>query len=391
MHKLGDMAQAGPWQIILEAVTTGDEATDQVLDWNSANPAAPEGLQYLVATMSVRNTGTTARVITFADFAATGDDGRIRRPPTLAAGDQPVQATIPPGETLTGTIPFLVDVPDRAAIWFESTLLGGSWANVTFATGDASAIPVFDLTSPASLETGASAEQPAAFEEWVVSGDWEVTLDEWVEGEDVLAIAGPELQALARSTPEDVPNWYAVRGRIRNRSPYPAYFSPTALGIADPDGVPWDHILALYPPSPDLSAYLLPGATHDGWAAFARMSYGDVYSDVQRIRVQPNPMMDQPRFIMPPGTAGEAEPEATASVESDGDFQVGDTVVTSEDDVNLRRDPSTDGEIVAVLDRETALQVTGEPTEHDGFTWYGVEVVDTSERGFIASQFLAAE
>lgn len=348
MYSLGDMGKAGPWQIVLDKVAIGDEADDQVLDWNSANPVASDGLQYLVATMSVTNTGTTARVVTLADFAVTGDDGNIRRPPTLAVGDQPLQATIQPGDTVTGTIPFLVDVPDRAVVWFESTLFGGNWADATFATNDASVLPIFDIPTIASLEAGVSADQPAAFGITVISGDWEVMLDEWKQGEDVLAISGSELQKLASTDPDDIPNWYAVRGRIHNRSTYPASFSPTALGIADVDGAPWDHILALYPPVPDVSAYLLPGATHEGWAAFRRVDYGEGYSDVHRLRIQPNPLVDQPRYIVPPEAVGETGPAATASSESNEGLLVGDTVVTSENDVNLRSEPSTDGDNVAI-------------------------------------------
>lgn len=382
MFHQGDVATLGPWRLTLTGSVGGAEADELVAGWNSANAAAPDGLSYVVATLSVENIGTLDQVIRLSDFLVTGKDGVIRHPPTISIGDQALQGIVAPGGTLTGHVPLLVDDSESCVLWFESTLLGGNWANATFALGPSAEVPAFPTTTSASDYVEGSVDSPAAFGEFIKIGDWEVTLTDLVEGQ---------------SAPEDIPNWFAVYGRIKNVVPVKAYFSPTALLLADESGEPWDHILALTPPPPDLRCYLLPGASHEGWAAFQRTDYGSkgaIYSTAYLIQVRPSALTDTPKYFSVPNTssnnAAGATVEETDHTQLPLQLAVGDEVVTTQDAVNLRAEPSIEGEIVTVLEKGVTLEIVADSVEADGYIWFPVENTDLRYEGFIVQDFIAS-
>lgn len=72
------------------------------------------------------------------------------------------------------------------------------------------------------------------------------------------------------------------------------------------------------------------------------------------------------------GTASgtDATPSAT------GEYEIGTTVLTTDENVRLRSEPTTDGDAIDALAKGTELLVTGEPTEADGYTWLPVETED---------------
>ncbi len=99
-------------------------------------------------------------------------------------------------------------------------------------------------------------------------------------------------------------------------------------------------------------------------------------------------------------TAVEAEPidplgatpaPAASPVAAADEFQVGTVLVTIEENLRVRTEPSTEAEILTALPEGSELQVLGGPEEADGFTWYEVEaIVDAPEpvSGWIASDFV---
>jgi hypothetical protein len=56
----------------------------------------------------------------------------------------------------------------------------------------------------------------------------------------------------------------------------------------------------------------------------------------------------------------------------------------------MRTSASTSGAIVAELPANTALTITGEAIEADGYTWYPVEVQETGQAGYVVTDYLAA-
>jgi len=71
------------------------------------------------------------------------------------------------------------------------------------------------------------------------------------------------------------------------------------------------------------------------------------------------------------------------------DFVVGDAVVVATDALNLRREPSTGGSVIAVLPTGADLTVTETATRADGYDWYGVRSARFGD-GWCAAEFLAS-
>jgi hypothetical protein len=90
------------------------------------------------------------------------------------------------------------------------------------------------------------------------------------------------------------------------------------------------------------------------------------------------------------GDGGDGAADDPAAQEGDsgvsGEFAEGDAVVVSEE-LNMRSDPSVEGEIIKTLPAGEALTIIGGPTEGDDNTWYEVED-DTADQGWVAAEFL---
>ena len=90
-----------------------------------------------------------------------------------------------------------------------------------------------------------------------------------------------------------------------------------------------------------------------------------------------------------------AAPTAPAAAATDAEnpcanlpvYPVG-ALVTTSDQVRLRSEPSTDGEIVAELPSGTQLQVTGDFAEAGQCDWWPVTVTETGQAGFVIEQYL---
>src|SRR5699024_3217626 len=67
-----------------------------------------------------------------------------------------------------------------------------------------------------------------------------------------------------------------------------------------------------------------------------------------------------------------ASPETAATPESDtgATFTAGDHVVTTEEGVRIREEGNLGGEIIDALPAGTEYEITGEPEDADGYTWY---------------------
>jgi quercetin dioxygenase-like cupin family protein/uncharacterized protein YgiM (DUF1202 family) len=84
-----------------------------------------------------------------------------------------------------------------------------------------------------------------------------------------------------------------------------------------------------------------------------------------------------------------AEEEGTPAAVTDAQFQAGDIVATTEENVRIREEPTTDGEPVDVFSIGTEFEITGDPVEADDFVWYPVTQVDNSSiSGWIVEDFL---
>ena len=393
-------ATAGPWTITITQAITGDEAIAMMQEANSENPPAPEGMTYLLARITTRNTSDKPRVINMADFAATGTDGILRRPPAVIVPETALQAIVNAGESLDGIVPFLVNDASTATIWFSSTLLGGNWTHTLFAINDQSAIPTFDMPDPSPSDTGNSPETAVQLNEPVRTGGWEITVTRLANGQEIWDNADYRTKALGEDFAQF---WAGLYVKVTNLNPVPAVFPNDAFLPTDGTGEPWDNVLALTPPEPDVSRELLPGASREGWSAYSYQNYDEgSIPQTSFIRIQPNSTSDEPRYLFVAegggsnastnsggSASGSSSPAEGSSAEMDPlAVSTGDIVTTTEDLVNLRSEASASGSIIMEVPLGTQLEITGDPVEANGYRWYPVTVVETGESGFIVQDFI---
>jgi outer membrane biosynthesis protein TonB len=83
----------------------------------------------------------------------------------------------------------------------------------------------------------------------------------------------------------------------------------------------------------------------------------------------------------------EAE-EPTAEVEA-GSFAEGEVILSKDDGVNMRAEPSTDAEVLEVLSLDQPLTVVdGQPQEGGGFVWWNVRNEDSGNVGWVVEEWL---
>lgn len=389
---LGQPATAGPWTITVLDVVSGDAAAKQVSDTNAGNASAPDGVGYLLAHVQVANTNAAPQILNMADFTATGNDGVLRPAASLAGPTPELQGTVAAGASLDGWLPMLVDDPAKATLWFESILLGGDWSSAILGLTEQSAIPTFFAGAAASdVNVGSDPANPAAVGTAVQAGDWSVTVIRTGRGHEIYDISDYGVQAFASGKPEEkeaeIATWFSVYLSVTNTSPRPATFSQNALMLCDTNGEAWDNVMALTAPAPDVSRRLVPGATREGWVAFRLKPY----SPGNLARVAPSLVADAPKYVALSGSASTStQSTGTPVATTPLDVVAGDSVMTTDDQINLRDQPSDSGKIVLELPKATKLTVTGDPVEADGYTWIPVTVDATGENGYVVSTYLAA-
>ena len=92
--------------------------------------------------------------------------------------------------------------------------------------------------------------------------------------------------------------------------------------------------------------------------------------------------------------AAEAEPTAEPTEGADTEtrvFAAGDTVQLTDDNVRVRAEGNLGADIIDTFSAGSQFQVTGDPIDADGYTWYPVMSVDDSElSGWVTADFLEA-
>ena len=88
-----------------------------------------------------------------------------------------------------------------------------------------------------------------------------------------------------------------------------------------------------------------------------------------------------------PAETAEEDPEQP-DAEPDTEVQTGGGAATvDEEGVNMRAEPTIDGEIVAALSQGQTVTITDSPVEADDYIWWSVETED-GQAGWVANEFL---
>lgn len=380
----GTDVTAGPWTLNVVQVLTGGEATDLVVGASSFNDPPAEGATYVAVQIRATNNGGQKFRIDFNDFAVAGSNGVIRRFIGAIVPEPALDGVVDPGGSIEGWVIGGARADDDGLILiYDSVTLTGDWADAAFALSPGASFAAatdreFDVN-----KIGRDPREPVAIGSIVATRQWSVQVNEVVTGDGVAALyPDSDRRTTALIGSGSLPTtWIAFRVTVTNNATgsTPSYLPVTAFTIADSDGNPVPDLLWLSPPSPDAAGEYLPGASRDGWVVFDLDEYTG-----SLLRFLPFQSDEDARYITWDGSGVTSPSEPAFS----GTLEEGTNVVTTEDLVNLRSEPSTDAEVVEEMKRGTKLVVTGPPEEAAGLTWYPVEDPKTGNKGYVAQQFI---
>ncbi len=367
-----------------QAITADGNAT--VASISDQNDAAPEGLSYVLAQITVANDGQRPAPLSTTDFPCTGTDGVLRRCPSIALPDPPFNTSIAPGESFTGWTGGLVNDTGSVVMLFDPAISQGPRFSATFALSDGAALPSYP--EPGEINgVGTDITAPATLGDMIRTESWALQINEPIGASAYYDISDYRVRALG----EPGANGWGSLGTalglsvtIRNRAAQPRFFSWTALELVDDDGEPWDHLLAMTHPLPPASVELLPGGIWTGWYGILLQPW----ATNRLLRFRASRLDDDPRYISLDVSAG-ATSEPTSGGQNAAVISPGELIEVTEDVVNVRAEASTSAEIVTEVNLGYRLAIMGDPVEADGFRWYPIEIVDSGTTGFIVQDFIA--
>ncbi len=267
---LGSEVRFEDWAVTLSAVARGAEAAQSIAEANQFNDPAPEGFQYLLATLTLTNISSEqeAKSVLFGvDLRVTGDRNVLYSRATGVV-PQPLEGELFPEGSATGQILFLVPADERNLMFFVAESFSFDPEARRFVAIDEGATlsPDPDLAGVEATDAGATRSGPAPLGTTVVSEEWEITLLEVLRGAD----------AAQRITEANQFNDAAPEGQEY----LIARVSARYLGAGDPDNaagidqnafkvtgasnVIYDRP-SVVAPQPALDAYLFPGGQVEGW------------------------------------------------------------------------------------------------------------------------------
>ncbi|NNJ11940.1 hypothetical protein EKD04_016525 [Chloroflexales bacterium ZM16-3] len=267
---LGTEIRFTDWAVTIMGVTRGGEASAAIIGANQFNDPAPEGWQYILATLKLTNISADqdAKSVLFGvDLRATGARN-ILYSRTSVVVPQPLEGEIFPEGAAEGQIAFLVPADETNLMFFVAESFSFDVDARRFvAIDDAAAVsPDPTLDSVAPTDAGTKRSDPAPLGTTTVSAAWEITVFEVVRGADA---AQRITEANQFNDPAPEGQEY-ILARVQARS----------LGDGDPDAAAnIDQIAfkvtgaanviydrpSVVTPDPQLGSYLFPGGQAEGW------------------------------------------------------------------------------------------------------------------------------
>ena len=276
----GQVGTAGPWQITLGTVRTGDEAATAITAASPANRIPGDGEQFVLVELTATNTGDKPYRLDPGDFALAGN-GWVGQPTDLVAPEPQLSGVVEPGAAFTGSVA-LAGPDDGSALvlLYDSLSLPGNWADAAFALSDGAALgsPMGD---PAPTDAGAAVDAAVAIGDPVATAAWRVTVAEVVVGDPVYdlfpesdyrttALGRVQAGDLGDADGDGAAGWVAVRVSVTytGNSVTGAYLAAEAFTLAQQDGGPVPNGLFLTAPDPEAEGSYARGQTREGWVVF---------------------------------------------------------------------------------------------------------------------------
>src|SRR5215211_1617257 len=181
---LGDPVQAGPVELQVLDVLSGQEAVTSVLAASPTNVEPRDGTTYVAVNLAARNVGSQPLPLDNDDFALTGDSGLVWRFLGVQAPDPALDVTLNPGESSEGWVAFGIPAEESALLLiFDSLELGGSWADRVMALQDGARIPNLSQRIAAPNDAGTDFTSALGIGEPAVTDQWSIALLDVVTAE----------------------------------------------------------------------------------------------------------------------------------------------------------------------------------------------------------------
>jgi hypothetical protein len=267
---LGSEIRFKDWAVTITGVTRGDEAAAAITAANQFNHPAPEGWQYLLATLKLTNVSTEqeAKSVLFGvNLRVTGDHHVLYNRASVVV-PQPLEGEIFPEGSVEGQAAFLVPTDEGNLMFFVAESLSFDPEARRFVAIDATATvrPDPALASVAPTDVGAKRTSPAPLGSTTVSPAWEITVLEVVRGADAAQriVAANQLNAPAPAGQAYI--LAHVRARfLGDADPDTAkQIDQNAFKVTGSANVVYDRPM-IVAPEPALDAYLFPGGQVEGW------------------------------------------------------------------------------------------------------------------------------
>lgn len=267
---LGTELRFENWAMSITGVSRGDEAAQAITGANQFNDLAPEGWQYLLASLKLTNISTEqeAKSVLFGvDLRVTGERNVLYSRASVVV-PQPLEGELFPDGSAEGQIAFLVPAGEGNLMFFVAESFSFDLEARRFVAIDEGASIVADptLAEIAPREDGSRRAAPAPLGTTVVSEAWEVTVLEVFRGADA---AQRVTEANQFNDPAPEGQEYIV-ARIRARylggddADSAANIDQNAFKVTGAANVIYDRP-SIVAPEPTLDAYLFPGGQVEGW------------------------------------------------------------------------------------------------------------------------------
>jgi hypothetical protein len=268
----GETAINENWEVTVLDVIRGAGAWSRIQSANQFNEPPPEGMEYVLMYVQVRNVSTVdrSRRLIESAFNPTGSANVLHKLPIVVSPRPAFNACLYPGGRAEGWVSMQVhsgetDLMARFDPPFESfdeeqirflALEEGASLHVPAELAD---VPPNDL--------GTARSDPAPLGETVITEDWEITVQEVVRGDQAWTMAQEANQF--NDPPQEGMEYVAVRLHVRSiatadKTDDVTAFSFNTLGDQN---VQYD-VPSAVEPEPVLNASLYPGGQYEGWALY---------------------------------------------------------------------------------------------------------------------------
>lgn len=267
---LGSELRFEDWAVTVSAVTRGAEAAQSIAEANQFNDPAPEGFQYLLATLTLINISSeqAAKSVLFGvDLRVTGDRN-VLYSQAMGVVPQPLEGELFPEGSATGQILFLVPADESNLMFFVAESFSFDPEARRFVAIDEGAAlsPDPAIVGIEATDAGTTRAEPAPLGTTVVSAEWEMTVLEVVRGADA-AQRITEANQFNDAAPEGQEYLIArVRARyLGDGDPdNAAGIDQNAFKVTGASNVIYDRP-SVVAPEPGLDANLFPGGQVEGW------------------------------------------------------------------------------------------------------------------------------